>query len=82
MSSKYQDHPFPPCRFEQYPQNPNIYFYPHCREWYDIHDVTPSLNWLLLIIAAIILILMNVNSGLFKILLLNLAPPLILSLLT
>ncbi|KAB8317327.1 hypothetical protein SD81_018645 [Tolypothrix campylonemoides VB511288] len=62
MNCKYQDHPFPPCRFEQHPQNPNIYFCPHCRESYDVRDVAPSPNWMLFIIAAIVLILISVNS--------------------
>ncbi|WP_026732248.1 hypothetical protein [Fischerella sp. PCC 9605] len=67
MACKYQNHPFPPCRFEQHPQNQNIYFCPHCREWYDVRDVAnQSPTWLLLIIAAIALILVSINSKSFQ----------------
>jgi hypothetical protein len=63
MTCKYQHNPFPPCRFEQHPYNNNIYYCPHCRESYDVRDVAyrPPIR-LLLMIAAIVFILLNMNS--------------------
>ncbi|MBD2775617.1 hypothetical protein [Iningainema tapete] len=64
MSCKYADHPFPPCRFEQHPQNKNVYFCPHCRESYDVRDVgNQSPQWLLFIIGLIALILISTNNS-------------------
>lgn len=66
MSCKYQNHPFPPCRFEQHPHNSNIFFCPHCRESYDVREVgNQSSVWLLFIIALIILTLVA-NSKNFQ----------------
>lgn len=63
MPCKYEGQPFPPCHFEQHPRNSNIYFCPHCREWYDVRDVaSQSPNWLLLIIAVSLLIFASNNS--------------------
>jgi hypothetical protein len=64
MICKYQNHPFPPCRFEQHPHNKNVYFCPHCQESYDLRDVDnkPSF-WLLLLIGGIIWALLNTHSA-------------------
>ncbi|PMB24751.1 hypothetical protein [Fischerella thermalis] len=62
MDCKYKDHPFPPCRFEQHPRNPNIYFCPHCRESYDVREVGNKFpTWLLLMIAIVILMIVAGN---------------------
>jgi hypothetical protein len=64
MRCKYQDHPFPPCRFEEHPTNKNIYFCPHCQEWYDVRDVgNQSPKWLLFIMAIIIVVIASLHSS-------------------
>ncbi len=63
MTCKYKDHPFPPCKFEQHPHDRNVYFCPHCRESYDVREVGNQFSqWLLLIIAGIIVMVVSTNS--------------------
>ncbi|BAZ13251.1 hypothetical protein NIES4071_50900 [Calothrix sp. NIES-4071] len=62
MACKYENHPYPPCRFEQHPSNENVYFCPHCRESYNVRDIEkkPLLSlWLLFLIGALVWSLMN-----------------------
>ncbi|MDF5729031.1 MAG: hypothetical protein PUP92_13645 [Rhizonema sp. PD38] len=63
MTCKYKDHPFPPCQFEQHPNNKNVYFCPHCRESYDVREIGNQFpKWLVFIIAVIILMIVTTNS--------------------
>jgi hypothetical protein len=67
MPCKYKDHPFPPCQFEPHPRDKNVYFCPHCKEWYDVRDIGYQFpKWLLFAIALVIAILVFQHPQAFQ----------------